>query len=48
VRTNDVKYNIEAGFYAAMSMLDKRIEFKYFQFTSLKIGDCQVNLIGER
>ena len=30
IRTNDVKYNIEAGFYAAMNMLNKRVEFKYF------------------
>ena len=25
LRTDDVKYNIEQGFYAAMNMLDKRV-----------------------
>jgi hypothetical protein len=39
VRTNDAKYNIEAGFFAAMSMLDKRVEFRYFPMTPLKIGN---------
>lgn len=48
VRTHDPKYNIEAGFYAAMSMLDKRIEFRYFPFTPMKIGDTQLYFVGER
>lgn len=38
VRTQDIKYNIEAGFFAAMAMLDKRIEFRYIPLTNLKIG----------
>ena len=25
IRTNDVKYNIEQGFYAAMNMMDKQV-----------------------
>jgi len=48
VRTQDVKYNIEAAFFAAMSMMDKRIEFRYIPFTSMKIGDSPVYFIGER
>lgn len=34
-----MKYNIESGFFAAMNMMDKRVEFRYFPFTSLKIGN---------
>jgi len=39
MRTPDMKYNMEAGFFAAMSMLDKRIEFRYIPMTPLKVGD---------
>lgn len=48
VRTPDIKYNIEAGFFAAMSMLDKRVEFRYLPFTSLKVGENPIYFIGER
>lgn len=48
VRTPDIKYNIEAGFFAAMSMLDKRIEFRYIPLTNLKIGKKQYYFVGER
>lgn len=48
IRTTDIKYNIEAGFFAAMAMLDKRIEFKYFPMTSLKIGNTPIYYVGER
>ena len=48
VCTDDVKYNIEAGFYAAMNMLDKRCEFRYLPFTNLTIGDTHVYFVGER
>lgn len=48
IRTTDSKYNIEAGFFASMSMLDKRIEFRYFPMTSLKIGDMPIYFVGER
>lgn len=48
LRTNDIKYNIEAGFFAAMNMLDKRVEFKYIPMTSLRIGDKQMYYVGER
>jgi hypothetical protein len=39
VRCDDVKYNIESGFYAAMNMIDKDVEFRYFPMTNLKVGD---------
>lgn len=48
VRTNDAKYNIEAGFFAAMSMMDKRVEFRYFPMTALKIGNKPIYYVGER
>lgn len=48
IRTHDLKYNSEAGFYAAMNMLDKRVEFRYFPFTAMKLGDKQVYFVGER
>jgi hypothetical protein len=48
LRTNDMKYNIEAGFFAAMSMLDKRVEFRYMPFTSMKIGTTPVYFVGEK
>jgi len=38
VRPDDVRWNVESGFFAAMSMLDKRMEFKYIPMTNLKIG----------
>lgn len=43
-----MKYNIESGFFAAMNMMDKRVEFRYFPFTSLKIGNTPVYFVGER
>ena len=48
VRTDDVKYNIEAGFHAAMYMLDKEIEFRYLPMTPLTIGDQKLYFVGER
>ena len=47
LRTNDVKYNIEQGFYAAMNMMDKQVEFNYFHMYSLKIGDETIYFVGE-
>ena len=47
-RTNDIKYNMEAGFFAAMNMLDKRVEFRYIPFTPMQIGDKPVYFVGER
>jgi hypothetical protein len=48
VRTSDIKYNIEAGFFAAMSMMDKRVEFRYFPMTPLKVGTTPIYFVGER
>ena len=48
VRTDDIKYNIESGFYAAMRMLDKEVEFRYLPMTPLTIGDKKLYFVGER
>lgn len=48
MRMSDPKYNIEQGFYAAMSMLDKKIEFNYIPLTRLKIGEKDLYFVGER
>lgn len=48
IRTDDVKYNIEAGFYAAMNMLDKRVEFRQIPMTNLTIGNTPIYHVGER
>ena len=48
VRTDDIKYNIESGFYAAMNMLDKEVEFRYLPMTPLTIGDKKLYFVGER
>lgn len=48
LRTQDIKYNIEAAFYAAMNMMDKRVEFRYIPFTAFRIGETPVNFVGER
>ena len=48
IRTDDVKYNIESAFYAAMWTLDKEVEFKYIPVTRLKIGDKNIYHVGER
>ena len=48
VRTDDIKYNIESGFYAAMNMLDKQVEFRYLPLTPLTIGEKKLYFVGER
>jgi len=48
VRPDDVRFNVESGFFAAMSMLDKRMEFKYIPMTNLKLGGKQIYFVGER
>lgn len=48
VRTDDIKYNIESAFYAAMWALDKEVEFKYIPVTQLRIGDKKIYHVGER
>ena len=48
VRGDDLKYNIESGFYAAMNMLDKQVEFRYLPMTPLTIGSKKLYWVGER
>jgi hypothetical protein len=48
MRCDDIGHNIEAGFFAAMNMLDKRVEFRYIPHTYLKINDKHVHFVGER
>ena len=48
VRTDDIKYNIEAALYASLWMLDKEVEFKHIPFQSLKIGEKKFYIVGER
>jgi hypothetical protein len=47
-RSNDVKYNIENGFYAAMNMLNKSINFNQLPMTRLTIGETEIYYVGER
>lgn len=47
VRTQDIKYNVEAGFYAAMNMMDKQVEFRYIPMQPLTIGDKKLYFVGE-
>jgi hypothetical protein len=47
-RTNDVKFNIESGFYAALNMLHKEIPMQYIPLTRLTIGDKELYYYGER
>jgi hypothetical protein len=48
VRSDDIKYNIESGFYAAMNMMDKEVEFRYLPMTPLTIGTKKLYFVGER
>lgn len=48
IRPDDTKYNIEAGFHAAMNMMDKEIEFKYIPCYNLTIGENPIYFVGER
>ena len=47
-RTPDVKYNIEAGFYASMCMLDKAMIFNHIPMTRLNLPDREIYYVGER
>ena len=47
VRSDHAAYNIEAAFYAAMNMLDKRVEFRYIPHLYLNINDIPVHFVGE-
>lgn len=48
MRCDDSAYNVEAAFYAAMNMMDKRVEFRYIPHTFLSINDKPVHFVGER
>lgn len=48
IRTNDIKYNIEAGWYAAMNMMNKRVEFRFFPLASMNINGKPIYFVGER
>jgi hypothetical protein len=39
MRTDNYGFNIEAGFFAAMSALDKRIEFRYIPHYHFNVND---------
>lgn len=47
VRSEDNAFNIEAAFFAAMSMLDKRVEFRYIPHKYMKINDIPIHYVGE-
>ena len=47
MRTDNYGYNIEAGYYAALAALDKRIEFRYIPHHHFNINDKQVHFVGE-
>jgi hypothetical protein len=47
-RTQDVKYNIDAGFFAAMSMMDKAVNYYHFPMTRLSLPDKEMYYVGER
>ena len=46
-RTSDSKYNIEAGFYAAMFMLDKEVNFSYMPMTWIEMPESDIYYVGE-
>lgn len=39
MRVDNYGFNIEAGYYAAMAALDKRIEFRYIPHYYFKVND---------
>lgn len=48
MRADDFGHNMNAAFYAAMNMLDKRVEFRYIPQTYLNINDTPIHFVGER
>ena len=48
VRTTDMKFNIESGFYAALNMINKEVKMEYIPLTRLTIGDKEWYFYGER
>ena len=47
IRGDHQAYNMEAAFFAAMSMLDKRVEFRYIPHSYLQINDVPFHFVGE-
>lgn len=47
LRLDNHGYNIEASFFAAMNMLDKRVEFRSIPHSYMKINDLPVHFVGE-
>jgi hypothetical protein len=48
MREDDMAYNINAAFYAAMNMLDKRVEYRYIPHVYMNINDKPIHFVGER
>ena len=47
MRMDNTAYNIESGFFAAMNMLDKRVEFRFIPHQYMNINDIPVHFVGE-
>lgn len=47
LRSDHQATNIEAAFYAAMNMLDKRVEFRYIPHNYLLVNDVPIHFVGE-
>lgn len=47
LRLDHPAYNIEAAFFAAMCMLDKRVEFRYIPHYYVNINDIPIHFVGE-
>lgn len=47
IRSDHMAYNMEAAFFAAMSMLDKRVEFRYIPHNYMLINDIPFHFVGE-
>lgn len=47
MRCENHGFNIDSGFFAAMCMLDKRVEFRSIPHTYFKINDKDVHYVGE-
>ena len=47
IRSENSAYNMEAAFFAAMSMMDKRVEFRYIPHRYMKINDIPIHYVGE-
>ena len=48
MRVDDVSYNINAAFFAAMSMLDKKVEYRVLPHVYMNIDGKPIHFVGER